>query len=82
MIVHGGGALISDWLKRLGVPTKFEKGLRVTDAASLDVVVGVLCGLVNKRLVAALDWPGASALGLSGADGGPLPATVPRPALG
>ncbi|MCH7485064.1 MAG: acetylglutamate kinase [Chloroflexi bacterium] len=82
VIVHGGGALISEWLERLDVPTKFEKGLRVTDAASLDVVVGVLCGLVNKRLVAALEGHGASAIGLSGADGGLLQASVRDPALG
>ncbi|HEY5638981.1 MAG TPA: acetylglutamate kinase [Dehalococcoidia bacterium] len=82
VIVHGGGALISEWLERLGVPTKFEKGLRVTDAASLDVVVGVLCGLVNKGLVAVLEGRGASAVGLSGADGGLLQATVRDPALG
>jgi acetylglutamate kinase len=82
VIVHGGGALISDWLKRLGVQTKFERGLRVTDGASLEVVVGVLCGLVNKQLVASLTGLGASAHGLSGADGGLLQAAVRDPALG
>jgi len=82
VIVHGGGALISDWLKRLEVPTKFERGLRVTDAASLEVVVAVLCGLVNKGLVAALAGLGAPAQGLSGADGGLLRATVRDPDLG
>lgn len=82
VIVHGGGALISDWLSRLGVETKFERGLRVTDEASLDVVVGVLCGLVNKQLVASLAGLGARAHGLSGADGGLLQAAVRDPALG
>ena len=82
VIVHGGGALISEWLERLGVATTFEKGLRVTDAASLDVVVGVLCGLVNKGLVAAIEGHGVSAVGLSGADGGLLQASVRDPALG
>jgi acetylglutamate kinase len=82
VIVHGGGALISDWLKRLDVPTKFERGLRVTDAAALEVVVAVLCGLVNKRLVAALAGLGAPAHGLSGADSGLLRATVRDPDFG
>lgn len=82
VIVHGGGALISDWLKRLDVPTKFERGLRVTDGDSLVVVVAVLCGLVNKELVAALEGFGAKAHGLSGADGGLLQAKVRDKALG
>ena len=70
VVVHGGGALISEWLKLHGLPTRFERGLRVTDARTLDVVVAVLAGLVNKRLVAALTAGGGRALGLSGADGG------------
>lgn len=70
VIVHGGGPLISDWLKAQGVPTRFERGLRVTDARTLDVVVAVLAGLVNKRLVAALTAAGGRAVGMSGADGG------------
>jgi acetylglutamate kinase len=82
VVVHGGGALISDWLARLGVETRFELGLRVTDAASLEVVVAVLCGLVNKSLVASLAGLGAPAVGLSGADGGLLQAAVRDPALG
>jgi acetylglutamate kinase len=82
VVVHGGGALISDWLKRLDLPTNFERGLRVTDAASLEVVVAVLCGLVNKSLVASLEALGARAVGLSGADGGLLQATVRDEALG
>jgi acetylglutamate kinase len=69
IVVHGGGALVSDWLKRLDMPTRFEGGLRVTDAASLQVVVAVLAGLVNKQLVAQLGALDAVAVGLSGADG-------------
>ena len=82
VIVHGGGALISDWLKRLDVPTRFERGLRVTDAASLETVVAVLAGLVNKQLVASLASLGARASGLSGADEGLLQATIRDEALG
>lgn len=70
VVVHGGGATISDWLNALGVPTRFERGLRVTDARTLEVVVAVLAGLVNKQLVAALEAAGGRAAGLSGADGG------------
>jgi len=74
VVVHGGGALISEWLKLHNVPTRFERGLRVTDERTLEVVVAVLAGLVNKRLVAALSVGGGRAVGLSGADGGLLKA--------
>ena len=82
VVVHGGGALISEWLERHGVPTRFERGLRVTDAATLDVAVAVLAGLVNKQLVAALTAAGGRAAGLSGADGGLLQARRFDEALG
>ena len=80
--VHGGGALISDWLERLDVPTRFERGLRVTDAEALRVVVAVLAGLVNKELVASLAGRGAKAVGISGADAGVLRARIGDAALG
>ena len=76
VVVHGGGPLINEWLKAHGVPTRFERGLRVTDARTLDVVVAVLAGLVNKRLVAALTAGGGRAVGLSGVDGGLFKARV------
>ncbi len=82
VVVHGGGAVISDWLKRMNVPTRFERGLRVTDAEALKVAVAVLAGVVNKELVASLASRGAKAVGLSGADGGILRARVTDPALG
>ena len=82
VVVHGGGAVISEWLQRLDVPTRFEKGLRVTDAGSLRVVVAVLAGLVNMQLVASLAARGADAAGLSGADEGLLRARIADPALG
>jgi acetylglutamate kinase len=82
VVVHGGGAVISDWLKRMGVRTRFERGLRVTDAESLKVVVAVLAGVVNKELVASLASREATAVGLSGADGGILRARIADPALG
>jgi acetylglutamate kinase len=68
VVVHGGGAVVSEWLDRHGVESRFKHGLRVTDAAALDVVVAVLAGLVNKRLVAELVERGAIAIGISGAD--------------
>ncbi len=69
VVVHGGGARISQWLALHNIPTRFERGLRVTDAASLEVVVAVLAGTVNKELVSSLSALGALAVGLSGADG-------------
>lgn len=74
VVVHGGGATISAWLARLGIEATFVRGLRVTDAASLNVVVAVLAGLVNTQLVAELTALGARAIGLSGADNGILQA--------
>jgi acetylglutamate kinase len=82
VIVHGGGDLVSRWLQTHGVETRFLSGLRVTEADTLDVVVAVLAGLVNKRLVAQLNALEARAVGLSGADGGLLRARRARPELG
>ncbi len=72
VLVHGGGKRISEWLDRLGVPSRFEGGLRVTDAASLEVAAAVLRGVVNSELVSALRDLGVDAVGLSGVDGGLL----------
>lgn len=82
VVVHGGGALISEWLERHNVPTRFEGGLRVTDEPSLKVVVAVLAGVVNKEIVAAISAIGGRAIGLSGADAGILRARVLDPKLG
>lgn len=82
VLVHGGGALISEWLDRHKVPTQFQRGLRVTDAETLKVVVAVLAGLVNKEIVAAIGAMGGRAAGLSGADGGFLRGQVVSPDLG
>lgn len=72
VVVHGGGARVTDWLGRLGVPTRFEEGLRVTDEAALEVTAAVLRGAMNVELVAALRARGCDAVGLSGVDGGLL----------
>jgi acetylglutamate kinase len=68
VVVHGGGATVTAWLERAGIEARFVRGLRVTDERSLEVVVGVLAGLVNKQIVAELAALGAPAVGLSGAD--------------
>ena len=70
IVVHGGGAMITDWLDRLGVHAVFIDGLRSTNAEALEVVIGVLRGVVNTRLVAEIGRLGGRAIGLSGVDGG------------
>jgi acetylglutamate kinase len=72
VLVHGGGPEINEWLERVGLPRRFERGLRVTDAATLDVVRMVLAGKVNGDLVRLLVSLGGRAIGLSGIDGGLL----------
>jgi acetylglutamate kinase len=72
ILVHGGGRRITEWLERLGVPSTFEGGLRITDARSLEVAAAVLRGVVNSELVAGLRDLGVDAVGLSGVDGGLL----------
>ena len=74
VVVHGGGPEISAMLKRLGKESKFVDGLRYTDAETMDVVQQVLCGKVNKDLVATLNRVGGWALGLCGMDAGLLQA--------
>jgi acetylglutamate kinase len=70
VVVHGGGKLLTQTLGRLGIPTQFHEGLRVTDAATRDVALMVLAGIVNKQWVAELESQGQRALGLCGGDGG------------
>jgi acetylglutamate kinase len=68
IIVHGGGKEIDAALKTAGIAKTQVDGLRITDAATLDVVVSVLAGAVNTRFVAALNTAGVRAVGLTGAD--------------
>ena len=70
VVVHGGGKLLTETLKRLGIATEFHNGLRVTDAATRDVALMVLAGIVNKQWVAALEAQGQRALGICGGDAG------------
>ena len=82
VVVHGGGKVITEWLEKQGIRPKFVRGLRVTDDRTLDVVVAVLTGLVNKSLVLGINALGGNAVGLSGVDGGLLRATPHSPELG
>ena len=69
VIVHGGGKLITEWLSKQGISTRFVHGERVSDEATLEVAVSVLAGLVNKEIVAAINDRGGQAVGISGVDG-------------
>lgn len=82
VVVHGGGKVISRWMERQGIRPRFVDGLRVTDEASLEVVVAVLSGLINKTLVASLLALGGRAVGICGADGGVLQGKVKDRRLG
>lgn len=70
VVVHGGGPEISAMLKKIGKESKFVDGLRYTDDETMEVVQQVLCGKVNKDLVATLNAVGGRALGLCGMDAG------------
>ncbi|OCQ96847.1 acetylglutamate kinase [Nostoc sp. MBR 210] len=69
ILVHGGGPEINSWLDKLGIEPQFKNGLRVTDAATMDVVEMVLVGRVNKEIVALINQAGGMAVGLCGKDG-------------
>ncbi|OQX20036.1 MAG: acetylglutamate kinase [Desulfobacteraceae bacterium IS3] len=70
VVVHGGGPQINSVLDRMGISPKFVRGMRLTDAATMDVVEMVLGGKVNKAIVAQINQQGGNAVGLSGKDGG------------
>lgn len=76
ILVHGGGKEATRLSKRLEIPTVMIEGRRVTSRETLDVVTMVYAGLVNKRIVSRLQACGCDALGLSGADGGAVRATM------
>ncbi len=82
IVVHGGGKVVTDWMDKQGVRTRFVKGLRFTDEPSLDVVVAVLTGLINKQFVSRVLSREGRAIGLSGVDGGILQAEILDPDLG
>src|SRR5271163_4080359 len=69
VVVHGGGPQIEAMLKRVGVQSQFTAGLRITDAATLEIVEMVLAGSINKQMVGYINEAGGKAVGLSGKDG-------------
>ena len=70
VVVHGGGPQIETMLKRLGIKSQFAAGLRVTDAATIEIVEMVLAGSINKQIVSHINQAGGKAVGLCGKDGG------------
>ena len=82
VIVHGGGPMINDMLKRLEIKSDFVNGKRVTDAATMEVVEMVLSGSVNARIVQAISEQGGRAVGVSGKDSGLIICEPEDPALG
>ncbi|MPZ59057.1 MAG: acetylglutamate kinase [Rhizobiales bacterium] len=69
VVVHGGGPQIGEMLKRLGIKSEFAAGLRITDAATIEIVEMVLAGLINKQIVGFVNEAGGKAVGLCGKDG-------------
>ena len=69
IVVHGGGPQIAKLLSKMGIESKFEGGLRVTDSKTVEVVEMVLAGSINKEIVAMINAEGEWAIGLCGKDG-------------
>jgi acetylglutamate kinase len=75
VVVHGGGPQIATMLKRLGIVSEFAAGLRITDAATIEIVEMVLAGSSNKTIVGYINEAGGKAVGLCGKDGNMVTAT-------
>jgi len=82
VVVHGGGPQIGEMMQRLDMEPEFRDGLRVTDAATLDIARMVLVGKVNREIVGAINAKQAIAVGLSGEDAGLIVATRRVPDIG
>lgn len=82
VVVHGGGNLVTDWLGKLHISTRFIRGLRVTDIDTLKVVTAVLAGVVNKELVSEICRLGGRAVGMCGVDGAVVLGKNREPELG
>lgn len=82
VVVHGGGPMINAMLDRLQIKSEFVNGKRVTDKETMEVVEMVLSGVVNKRIVQAINGQGGRAVGLSGKDGGLITCSQTNPDLG
>ena len=82
VVVHGGGPMINDLLGKLGIQSEFVRGKRVTDKQTVEVVEMVLSGLVNKRIVQAINDAGGRAVGISGKDDDLMVCVADDPELG
>lgn len=82
IVVHGGGADVNTWLDKLGIEAEFSKGLRITNADTLEVAIAVLSGLLNKKIVTAIQRAGGNAVGISGLDHATIIAKINDQALG
>jgi acetylglutamate kinase len=82
VVVHGGGPMINDLLAKLGIKSEWVRGKRVTDKATVEVVEMVLSGLVNKRIVQAINDQGGRAVGISGKDDDLMVCVADDPELG
>jgi len=82
VIVHGGGPMINDMLAKLNIESSFIRGKRVTDKATVEVVEMVLSGLINKRIVQAINDQGGRAVGISGKDDDLMICVADDPELG
>jgi acetylglutamate kinase len=78
ILIHGGGKIATKVGNKLGIESKYVDGRRITDSETIDVVTMVYGGLVNKKIVAALQAKGRNAIGITGADGNIIPA-IKRP---
>jgi len=82
VVIHGGGKMVTEWLKRQGVETRFVNGERVTSAEGLEVSTAVLAGLANKQLASVINNAGGRAVGISGVDGLLIQSRVKNEELG
>lgn len=82
VVVHGGGPQIEAMLNRLGIKSRFASGLRVTDAATIEIVEMVLAGSINKQIVSHINQAGGKAVGLCGKDGNMVMARKVAPHAG
>ena len=82
VVVHGGGPMINEMLGKLGIKSDFVRGKRVTDKATVEVVEMILSGLVNKRIVQAINDQGGRAVGISGKDDDLMVCEADDPELG
>ena len=82
VVVHGGANVVTKWLTRQGISTRFVNGERVTDKSALDMVTAVLGGLVNKEIVASINCLGGRAVGICGIDGALIQSRIREKKMG